>query len=96
MGKVNDRYKFPSCPIENEEEHHYPTIGLQPYSLIYTYFGIPIDKQLDLDSYSWNRLAADAAMLKLMETEGGREYLENCWYLEQVEPDRKRLREQFS
>jgi len=28
-----------------------------------------------------------------MKTEEGREYLDNCWRLEQTKPDRKSLRE---
>jgi len=29
------------------------------------------------------------------KTPAGMEYLENCWYLEQTEPDRKRLRSRY-
>lgn len=30
-----------------------------------------------------------------LQTEKGREYLENCWRLEQTKPDRKKIREKF-
>lgn len=31
----------------------------------------------------------------MSETDEGRDYLENCWTLQQTEPDRKELRKQF-
>ncbi len=37
----------------------------------------------------------DAFVYERSKTEEGREYLENCWILEQTEPDKKRLREKF-
>lgn len=38
----------------------------------------------------------DALCLKLMETEDGQKYLDDCYRFTQTEPDRKTLREQFS
>lgn len=32
---------------------------------------------------------------KLMQTKEGREYLDNCWRMEQTKPDRKKLREKM-
>ena len=37
----------------------------------------------------------DAFVYERSKTEEGREYLENCWILEQTNPDKKRLREKF-
>lgn len=37
----------------------------------------------------------DAFIYERSKTEEGREYLENCWILEQTEPDKKRLRKKF-
>jgi len=37
----------------------------------------------------------DAVIYNCNQSEKGREYLENCWILEQKKPDRKMLREKF-
>ncbi len=37
----------------------------------------------------------DGFISRMNQKSAGREYLENCWYLEQVEPDRKRLRNRY-
>jgi hypothetical protein len=91
--------KFPSCPITESsegEENPYKIIGLRQYSLIYTYFGIPIDKQLELDVLTFNMLLRDSLCMRLAETEEGNNYLEDCFILQQTNPDRKQLKERFS
>lgn len=40
-------------------------------------------------------LLRDAVIHQLSQTQRGREYLEQCWVLEQTEPDRQGLRESF-
>lgn len=50
-------------------------------------------EELPVDTYFL--LIRDAFIHKQKQTEAGREYLENCWRLEQTEPDRKALRERF-
>lgn len=50
-------------------------------------------EELPVDAYFL--LIRDAFIYKQKQTEAGREYLENCWRLEQTEPDRKALRERF-
>ena len=37
----------------------------------------------------------EANIHKLMQTKEGREYLDNCWRMEQTKPDRKKLREKM-
>lgn len=37
----------------------------------------------------------DGYIYRYSQSEGGREYLEKCWIMEQTEPDRKALRQQF-
>lgn len=38
----------------------------------------------------------EAFIYENLQTEVGKEYLENCWRIEQTEPERKKLREKFS
>ena len=50
-------------------------------------------EQLPIDVYLG--LRRDAFIYKLNKTEKGREYLENCWIMEQTSPDREKLRQRF-
>lgn len=40
-------------------------------------------------------LLRDAVVYNYMQTEEGREYLDKCWIMEQIRPDRKRLRDKL-
>ena len=40
-------------------------------------------------------LLRDAVVYNYMQTTEGNEYLENCWRMEQTEPNRKALREKM-
>ena len=57
------------------------------YHLIYEKFGIPIDKAMELDVLTFNLLLRDAIVIAYSETEDGREYLNDCWRMNQTEPD---------
>jgi len=48
-----------------------------------------------LDYVAYLVYRRDAVIYKMSQTEKGREYLQNAYRLELVEPDRKSLREQF-
>ena len=50
-------------------------------------------QDMDLDVYLY--IVREAYIYKMSQTEQGREYLENCWRMQQTKPDRKKLREQF-
>ena len=68
-------------------------MGLEGYSAIYEKFGVPIDRQMELDTLTFNRLLRDALVLRLRETEEGQNYLHDCWRFEQTEPDLTALRD---
>lgn len=59
------------------------------------YAGIAIIAVGDLDLIDYYVYLHDAVIHNLQKTQAGREYLENCWILQQDKPDRKRLRERF-
>ena len=50
----------------------------------------------ELDYIDYLQYRFDAFISKMNETEKGREYLDNAYYLTQTAPDRKKLREKFS
>jgi hypothetical protein len=45
--------------------------------------------------YDYLVLLRDAVIYHLSQSEGGRDYLEQCWVLEQTTPDRGKLRARF-
>ena len=59
----------------------------------YTGFSFIEIEELPIDTYFF--LLRDAFIYKHNQSEEGREYLKNCWRLEQTEPDVKKLREKF-
>lgn len=42
---------------------------------------------MELDCLTHSKLLRDAICLRLQETEEGRDYLRDCWRLQQTEPD---------
>jgi hypothetical protein len=64
-------------------------------SLVSEYTGLNFHQvgQLDYGTYLlWLR---DAYISGLSRTEEGRQYLDDCWRMEQTKPDRAKLRHQF-
>lgn len=55
--------------------------------MIYEKFGVPIDKAMELDILTFNKLLRDSIVIAYSETKDGREYLEDCWRMNQTEPD---------
>jgi hypothetical protein len=49
----------------------------------------------DLEVFEYWLLLRDAVIYNHMQSEEGNKYLENCWRMEQVNPDRKRIREKM-
>jgi len=60
------------------------------------YTGLDIWKiqNMPIDIYLF--FMREAFIYENLQTEVGKEYLENCWRIEQTEPERKKLREKFS
>lgn len=56
----------------------------------YTGFNFKIINELEAFEF-WLYLR-DSIVYKYMQTEEGKEYLENCWRIEQTKPDRKSIR----
>lgn len=63
--------------------------------LVYDYSGVPIDKQDELNIFTFWGYLRDAVIYLYNQTEKGREYLQDCWCSEQTKADRKKLRQVF-
>lgn len=63
--------------------------------LIAEYTGMNFAELMAVDCITFKMLLRDAFINRMRQSEEGREYLENCWLINQTEPDRKTLRKQF-
>lgn len=76
------------------DEVHY-RLNTKGEKLVIDYLNITIFdvQEMPIDLYLY--FMREANMHKLMQTKEGREYLDNCWRMEQTKPDRKKLREKM-
>lgn len=74
------------------DEVHY-RLNTKGEKLVIDYLNITIFdvQEMPIDLYLY--FMREANIHKLMQTKEGREYLDNCWRMEQTKPDRKKLRE---
>lgn len=63
--------------------------------LVSEYSGLNLLEIEDLDIVDYMTLRRDAFIVKMSQTEKGKKYLDNAYRLEQTEPERKKLRDQF-
>jgi hypothetical protein len=63
--------------------------------MVSQYTGLTIIEVEDLDYIDYLQYRRDAFISRLSQSEKGLEYLDNAYRIEQTEPDRKNLREQF-
>lgn len=76
------------------DEVHY-RLNTKGEKLVIDYLNITIFdvQEMPIDLYLY--FMREAYIHKLMQTKEGREYLDNCWRMEQTKPDRKKLREKM-
>ncbi|HAO61548.1 MAG TPA: hypothetical protein DCQ90_06430 [Erysipelotrichaceae bacterium] len=71
------------------------SINTHEEKLIRDYSGHSFDEIEQLSIIEYWLLLRDAVVHGNMQTQEGREYLDNAWRIEQTEPDRQALREKF-
>lgn len=64
--------------------------------LIIDYTGLSLIEIYDLDVDIYMFLRREAYIYNLRESEQGREYLKNCYRIQQTKPDREKVREKIS
>lgn len=76
------------------DEVHY-RLNTKGEKLVIDYLNITIFdvQEMPIDLYLY--FMREANIHKLMQTKEGREYLDNCWRMEQTKSDRKKLREKM-
>lgn len=85
---------MPYYPLDEGTGHKYE---IETYwdHVIAKYSNLSILEVQELDYIDYLLLRRDAFIYKMNQTEKGREYLDNAYYLEQTKPDRQSLRDQF-
>jgi cbb3-type cytochrome oxidase subunit 1 len=63
--------------------------------IVSEYTGYNFAQLEELNVFEYWLFLHDAVIHNCMQTTEGKEYLENCWRMEQTEPDRKALREKM-
>lgn len=79
-------------PSDNTEETPYLYTETQDIKMVADYTNLSFEAALELDCYTYKLLLKDAFIMRMSQSVEGREYLENCWILSQVNPDRHKLR----
>lgn len=88
------KLKIPYYPDENGDKGYYEVNTIEE-KIICEYTGYNFDRLEEMDVFEYWLLLRDAIIYNYMQTEKGQEYLENCWRIEQTEPDRESLRKKI-
>ncbi|MGH4125095.1 MAG: hypothetical protein ACREV6_19440 [Clostridium sp.] len=88
------KLKIPFYDDGNSDEGHF-TVNTLEEKIVCKYTGYNFDRLEDLEVFEFWLLLRDAVIYDYKQTEGGNEYLDNCWRMEQTSPDRKSLREKM-
>lgn len=78
-----------------EEQKEYLNTDTYLLKLVSDYSGLNFNEAMELDCVTYKKLSKDAFIHSMSRTEEGREYLEQCWILNQTNPDREKLRKKF-
>ncbi len=77
---------IPSLP-NGEEPEDWLLTDTSSLKLVSDYTGLNFNEVIELDCITFKMLVRDAFIDRLSQTEEGRDYLEQCWILDQTEPD---------
>lgn len=85
---------MPHYQTEAEGAAHYE-VETRAEKLVIDYLNISIFdvQEMSLDIYLY--FMREAYIYRLEQTKEGREYLDNCWRMEQTKPDRAKIRERI-
>ena len=86
---------MPFYPRQDKGDEIPYTLHTRPEKLVMDYCNIDIFEvqEMEIDVYLF--FMREAMIFENSKTEEGREYLKNCWRLEQEKPDREGLRKNF-
>lgn len=85
---------MPHYQTESGDAAHYE-VETRAEKLVIDYLNINIFdvQEMSIDIYLY--FMREAYIYRLEQTKEGREYLDNCWRMEQTKPDRAKIRERI-
>lgn len=87
---------IPTLPVSDGKEEPYTQTETYDLHLVAEYTKMSFSELMQVDCITFKMLLRDAYIDMMRQSEEGREYLENCWLLNQTEPDRHTLRREFT
>lgn len=90
----NENMRIPYYPYGEKQEQYF-NCGTSDIKIVSDYTRLNFSDILDLEVFVFWEYLHDAFIWNCNRTKNGREYLENAWYFQQTEPDRKALRKKF-
>ena len=81
--------------VAGEETDNFLSVETEEVKTVSNYSGLDFKQCLALDIRTYKLLFRDAFIYNMKQTEKGREYLEDCWMIQQTKPDKNKLREKF-
>ena len=86
---------MPYYPREDSGQEIPYNLATRPEKLVMDYCRINIYEvqEMEIDVYLF--FLREAMIFENSRTDEGREYLRNCWRIEQTRPDRQKLREKY-
>lgn len=92
--QANESMRIPYYPYSEKQEHYF-NCGTSDIKVVSDYTRLKFSEILDLEIFTFWEYLHDAFVWNCNQTKSGKEYLENAWYFQQTEPDRKALRNKF-
>jgi len=88
------KLKIPYMPGREDEGDHFE-VNTREEKVISEYTGFTFWQLEELDVFTYWLYLHDAVIYNQGLSEEGRQYLEDCWIMEQTKPDREALRSKF-
>ena len=90
--KQRPKLKLPYYPTDDKGHYNF---NVYEEKIVSDYCNIPIFEVFELEVFDFWYLLRDAAIYLYSQTEDGKKYLDNCWRIEQTQPDKEKLRAKF-
>ncbi len=89
------KLKIPYFPSGDRQGNNY-NVNTKEEKIVFDYTGYNFDRIEKLGVFEYWLFLHDAVIYNHSMTEDGRKYLDDCYRMEQIKPDRKALREKFN
>lgn len=92
--RIRPKLKVPYYPTGNESKAFFKN-NSSDVKIVSDYTGYNFGRVYELEIFEYWGYLHDAVVWNCSRTDAGKEYLENAYYYQQTEPDRKALKAKF-